>query len=313
MSMESFTQSFNQESDDSRPASSARPFDDDGYIGYDPRLPSQRFDSFTNFGDNESVKDSIDDSVPIFGGGGDDGFTSHTIPDTPSPQSIYGSHQGFSSFSPEMNGDEGFVSSDGPILPPPMEMEPEQGAALREWRRQNAIRLEEKEKREKELLNQIIDEADEFKIEFLSKRKVVIETNISTNREKEKLFVANQAKFHTEAEKNYWKAIAELIPNEVPVIKRRGKKDQEKKPSIVVVQGPKPGKPTDLSRMRHILLKLKHNPPPHMKTAPPPAPAPAAASPPGAPAKDAKTSSAPASSPPKAAPVVTAPEAVAAA
>lgn len=78
-------------------------------------------------------------------------------------------------------------------------------------------------------------------------------------------------------------AIAELIPNEVPTIERkRGKKDQEKKPSIVVIQGPKPGKPTDLSRMRQILLKLKRSPPPHMKPPPPPAS-------PAQPAKDGET------------------------
>lgn len=93
----------------------------------------------------------------------------------------------------------------------------------------------------------------------------------------EQLYLANQEKFHKEADKQYWKAIADLIPYEVPNIeKKRGKKDQEKKPSILVVQGPKPGKPTDLSRMRQILVKLKHTPPPHMKPPPPP------------PAKDAK-------------------------
>ena len=87
------------------------------------------------------------------------------------------------------------------------------------------------------------------------------------------LYHANQERFHKEADKHYWKAIAEIIPREVPNIeKRRGKKDPDKKPSILVVQGPKPGKPTDLARLRQILLKLKQTPPPHMMP-PPPKPA----------------------------------------
>ena len=82
--------------------------------------------------------------------------------------------------------------------------------------------------------------------------------------------MANQEKFHETADKQYWTAIAELIPREVPNIeKKRGKKDQENKPSVTVIQGPKPGKPTDLSRMRHILVKLKRAPPPHMIPPPP--------------------------------------------
>ncbi|KAL0740139.1 hypothetical protein Bca4012_081652 [Brassica carinata] len=189
-------------------------------------------------------------------------------------------HSSPSSYS---NGDDVFGSNgghDGPILPSPSEMESDEGTALREWRRQNAVQLEEKEKREMEMRNQMIKEAIQFKEDFHKKRELTCENNRAANREKEKLYVETQEKFYGEASKNYWKAIGELVPKEVPTIekKRRGKKEQEdpKKPTFSVIQGPKPGKPTDLSRMRQILLKLKQNPPAHLKLAPQP-PAEAAA------------------------------------
>lgn len=83
------------------------------------------------------------------------------------------------------------------------------------------------------------------------------------------LYLSNQEKFHKEAYKHYWKAIAEFIPREVPNIEKRNRKDPDRKPSIMVIQGPKPGKPIDLSRMRQIFAKLKQNPPAHMMPPPP--------------------------------------------
>lgn len=53
--------------------------------------------------------------------------------------------------------------------------------------RLNAIRLEEKENQEKEIRNQIIEEAEQYKQAFYEKRKLNIESNKSNNREKEKV------------------------------------------------------------------------------------------------------------------------------
>ncbi|CAI0443693.1 unnamed protein product [Linum tenue] len=202
------------------------------------------------------------------GDGGYVGYNSEQFDSEPAP--IYGDGGEF--VAAEENGSGGFDGdfggSNGPVLPAPSEME-EVGFALREWRRENALRLEEKEKKERELLSKIIEEAEDYKVEFHKKREVTCESNKAINREREKLLVTKQEKFHAEADKEYWKSIADLIPNEVPAFeKKKAKKDQEKKPSIMVVQGPKPGKPTELSRLRHILLQLKHNTPPHLKLTP---------------------------------------------
>lgn len=53
---------------------------------------------------------------------------------------------------------------------------------------QNDIYLEEKEKREKEMRNQIISEAEEYKRSFHKKRKANSETNKAHNREREKVY-----------------------------------------------------------------------------------------------------------------------------
>ncbi|KAI8556938.1 hypothetical protein RHMOL_Rhmol05G0295800 [Rhododendron molle] len=51
----------------------------------------------------------------------------------------------------------------------------------------NAIRLEEKEKREKELLREIIEQAEEYKTEFYRRRKLACENNKVANRKKKKV------------------------------------------------------------------------------------------------------------------------------
>lgn len=260
--MSSSFDTYSVDADDST-LPSPRPFNDDDF-SY-AAAPPPPFSS-GGFSDDVTV-DHVSSPDPYGFGSDPNGGYSETTPFESSVPVVNGNGKGY-----DLGEDaDGIFSSDGPVLPPPGDMV-EEGSALRQWRRENAIRLEENEKREKELRNKIIEEAIDFKNEFYEKRKIHIDAKRDSNREKEKMYMANQEKFHKEADKQYWKTIGEIIPREVPNIEKRGKKDKDKKPSITVIQGPKPGKPTDLSRMRHLLLKLKHSPPPHM-VPPPPAPA----------------------------------------
>lgn len=351
--------------------SNSRPFDSDGYMGFDPRLPSQRFDSFhlpdegysEEHYTQEESKDLGEEEEDIYSArkegtssnGGFDDMGSEVPPpyhstfddelgdgQSPSMSSTFG--QSFESrlqpdfapaddFSPSVDsngkgfgsngkgfghsegfphsedfgygfppsGDSGDFLNGGAVLPPPDEMQSEEGSVLREWKRKNAIRLEEKTRIERERLSQIIDAADSFKEAFNEKRKTHCETTKKNNRDKEKVFLENLENFHATADKHYWKAVAELVPHEIPSMESKFRGKDKKKPAVVVNHGPKPGKATDLSRMRQVLVKLKHNPPAHMK-APPPAP-PAAKGAEGAdgkgsaPAADTPSETAPAPAP----------------
>ncbi|KAK7324722.1 hypothetical protein VNO77_28518 [Canavalia gladiata] len=247
-------------------------FDDDSNnytdmgMGYDSQAQQQQHYDY-----GSTFTHSYDDQHPNLTVDPNNNFTYNN---TPHSSSVYGfdvSNPDYvSPFESAPAADDNTFTSDSPILPDPTQMQ-EEGFPRREWRRKNAIDLEEKEKREKEMQNQIIKEAEDYKEAFYEKRKLNCETNKNNNREREKIYLANQEKFHKEASNHYWKAIAEIIPREVPNIeKRRGRKEAENnKPSVHVIQGPKPGKPTDLARMRQMILKLKQNPPSHTMPLPP--------------------------------------------
>ncbi|KAJ7566526.1 hypothetical protein O6H91_02G107200 [Diphasiastrum complanatum] len=161
-----------------------------------------------------------------------------------------------------------YHSSEDPIPPYLKEMQSEEGFLLREWERKNEQNLHEKEAKERDRLAQTMTVADEYKVKFNEKLKSDLEASKKKNREKEKEFLRESENLHATAEKHYWKAVAALLPTKMPVheIESCNCKDKHGiKHSAVVNRHPKPGKPTDLSRMHQILMKLKNNTPDHLK------------------------------------------------
>ncbi|CAK9213907.1 unnamed protein product [Sphagnum jensenii] len=252
---------------------SLRPFGNE-FNSFDPRLESARFDSSHNSYDEPTSQAFGSESPSDFA----QRSSEYSGPDFSTPVHLNGGGFNTKELDEDIFAQESPEDASGAVLPPPEEMEPEEGHILREWKRKNALHLEEKERIERERLQQIIDDADDFKDELIAKRKMNREANIKKNRDQEKVYLANQENFHKNADKAYWKAVAELLPKELPPsLEPKGRKDKEKrekKSTFVANKGPKPGKPTDLGRMRQVLLKLKHNPPAHMIPPPPPPPKP---------------------------------------
>lgn len=157
--MSSAFDSLSHDGDDAAPVGGAttRPFDD-GYLGYDPRLPSQRFDSFSPSEDaDDPAPPSHDFAVDVASGGAGDGLVFHSDDASvhgqqPAISDDYGisvSDEGYgfstaaSPFTmPQANGTSHGVEengeifgSDGPILPDLDQMQREEGFLLMEWRR----------------------------------------------------------------------------------------------------------------------------------------------------------------------------------
>eukprot|EP00270_Netrium_digitus_P014581 TRINITY_DN497_c0_g1_i1.p1 TRINITY_DN497_c0_g1~~TRINITY_DN497_c0_g1_i1.p1 ORF type:complete len:229 (-),score=39.14 TRINITY_DN497_c0_g1_i1:331-975(-) len=163
---------------------------------------------------------------------------------------------------PVANGN--FDAYDGATLPPPSSMGPEESIVLREWRRKRAIELEEKARVSREKHALILESSKGELDSFYAKRQHQVAQGKVNNREKEKIYLENLESLNAKAGGNYWEAVTAFVNFETQVKKEKVKAKGEPVRTSTLLNDAKPGKHTDLTRMRQVLLKLKHNPPAHL-------------------------------------------------
>ena len=120
-------------------STTTRPFDDDGYIGYDPRLASQRYEDSSAFVSSDDYAGDPPPPPPRPPVLADDVATDYEenddvygVPPASNPDYVSPFESGANGGDEDDGG--GVFSSEGPILPPPEAMR-EEGSKLREWRR----------------------------------------------------------------------------------------------------------------------------------------------------------------------------------
>eukprot|EP00897_Mesotaenium_endlicherianum_P010243 jgi/Mesen1/9247/ME000006S09245 len=170
---------------------------------------------------------------------------------------------GFTADAPASTNIEENEFEGGAVLPPPEQMESEESNLLREWRKKKAAELEEKARTSREKHDQIIEAAKAELESFYDRRKKQVEQGKINNREKEKAFVTNLESLNAKKGGNHWEAVVAHVNFDAPTGKKDSKAKSKEGPvrTSTLLADAKPGKQTDLARMRQILLKLKHSPP----------------------------------------------------